>query len=318
LPPATERGFSEGTLAIRHLPIGHERRLRPGPAPTRVSLAAATAFLAAGCCAGAVVGLLQTDPWAVVPPRADVDVAAVVGDPVPAPPPPVRTTSADASTVAPTVLPPLDVTVPVAVIEQALPPPAEADAAEARDDVPETLRSSVTLAATIGAATIGAAAQDETPAQAHASVAPLAVPTPGTAASDSSAVDDGAAHTADARVASPSDEPSATLPAAPPQAKPEQTAKAQKTRSGRFEVSLPRGGRVKKAFALASPARVVVDVKGAALPGHLPEVAGARAVRVGRHEQGIERVVIVLEGDAKPELARAKIAGDRLVVRWRR
>jgi len=253
LPEATERGFIDGALSIRHLPIGQERMARPGAAPARLSLGAATAFLVAGCCAGAVVGLLQREPAPVIPPVVS-DAAGTNDDDAP----PLPT---------------------VAVVEQALPPPAAADAAEADDEAAPPTTATTTPSTTTPSTTAPSTTAPSTTAPSAAAPPPAAVTSAMTKA----------------------------------------VARAAATvKGGRLEVPLPRGGRVKKAFALSSPARVVVDVKGAALPGHLPDVAGAREVRVGRPEKGVERVVIVLEGDAKPELARAKIAGDRLVVRWRR
>ena len=55
---ASSRGLDEG-LAIRHLPLAHERQASPaGRHRPRRSWGLATALLMAGCAAGAVVGLI--------------------------------------------------------------------------------------------------------------------------------------------------------------------------------------------------------------------------------------------------------------------
>jgi hypothetical protein len=89
---------------------------------------------------------------------------------------------------------------------------------------------------------------------------------------------------------------------------------------GRVEVTLPRAGKVKRAFALSEPARVVVDLKGSEVPSApLPvDAAGTREVRFGHPDKGVDRVVVVLDSERKPGNPRARIVGDRVVVTWRR
>jgi hypothetical protein len=291
LPAATERAFVDGSLSIRHLPVGAERKARPGAAPSRLSLGAATAFLVAGCCAGAVVGLLQKDPAPVVVPQALIADDVATANAAAAPTTTTNTLPAAGAAAVVDVVTAAPAVVDVATAERALPPHAVADAA--LEDSAVALGGPAKDAGSPGAAT-----QDAQPVQA---VQPRGL---STAASNERA---------------PSTETKATAeaPTAKGTAKGTASKAATAAQSGRLEVAVPRGGRVQKAFALAAPARVVVDIKGAALPV-MPDVPGAREVRVGRPQKGVERVVIVLPGDEKPELARAKIAGDRLVVRWRR
>lgn len=91
-------------------------------------------------------------------------------------------------------------------------------------------------------------------------------------------------------------------------------------RPGRLEVDLPEGGRVKTVFALASPARVVVDLEQARLPQNTVTVddGGTREVRFGKREGGTQRVVIVLGTDDKPGTVDARLEGDRLIASWKR
>ena len=92
------------------------------------------------------------------------------------------------------------------------------------------------------------------------------------------------------------------------------------TKPGRLELDLPEGGRVKKVFALAGPARVVVDFERAKLPAQTVELgeAGALELRFGKPDASTQRVVIVLEGDNKPDAVAARLEGDRLVATWHR
>jgi hypothetical protein len=91
-------------------------------------------------------------------------------------------------------------------------------------------------------------------------------------------------------------------------------------RPGRLEVDLPDGGRVKKVFALASPARVVIDLEQARLPQSTVSVddGGTRELRFGKREDGTQRVVIVLGTDDKPDTVDARLEGDRLIASWKR
>ena len=89
-------------------------------------------------------------------------------------------------------------------------------------------------------------------------------------------------------------------------------------RPGRLEIDLPVGGKVLSAFALSSPARVVVDLKGAELPGKAVDVdeGGVLQLRFGHPKVGTERVVIVVAGSDKPMKPRARVEGRRLIVTW--
>jgi hypothetical protein len=89
---------------------------------------------------------------------------------------------------------------------------------------------------------------------------------------------------------------------------------------GRHIVELPRAGVVRKAFALASPARVVVDLEDASLPSTAIQVGkgGVEAVRFGQPEPHTQRVVLVLDGAQKPDAVEARIQDERLIVSWQR
>jgi hypothetical protein len=89
---------------------------------------------------------------------------------------------------------------------------------------------------------------------------------------------------------------------------------------GRHVVELPRAGVVRKTFALAGPARVVVDLEDAALPSTSIQVGtgGVEAVRFGQPEPHTQRVVLVLDGVKKPDAVEARIQNERLVVSWQR
>jgi hypothetical protein len=81
---------------------------------------------------------------------------------------------------------------------------------------------------------------------------------------------------------------------------------------------LPEGGTILKTFALGDPARVVVDLEGAILPGAAISVGegGVEAVRFGRPAPGTQRVVVVLNGAGKPDAVEARLDDDRLIVSW--
>ncbi|HEY1099951.1 MAG TPA: AMIN domain-containing protein, partial [Myxococcota bacterium] len=89
---------------------------------------------------------------------------------------------------------------------------------------------------------------------------------------------------------------------------------------GRLEVDLPAGGRVKKVFALAGPSRVVVDLESASLPKDTVDVGagGTQQLRFGKPEAGTQRVVLVLDGEGKPDAVDARLQGDRLIATWQR
>jgi hypothetical protein len=98
------------------------------------------------------------------------------------------------------------------------------------------------------------------------------------------------------------------------------TAAALAALGGRHVVELPRAGVVRKAFALAGPARVVVDLEDAALPSTAIQVGkgGVEAVRFGQPEPNTQRVVLVLDGAQKPDAVEARIQDERLIVSWQR
>ena len=122
--------------------------------------------------------------------------------------------------------------------------------------------------------------------------------------------------------------PQAVAPKAAPKAEASltSTTKVEKkkpplvTKPGRLEVDLPEGGHVKKVFALAAPARVVVDFDSAKLPAKTVELgeAGALELRFGKPDASTQRVVIVLDGDNKPDAVEARLEGDRLIATWDR
>jgi uncharacterized protein (TIGR02266 family) len=324
LPAPTERAFVDGTLSVRHLPLSTERRPAPGAAPVRVSLRAAAAFLVAGCCGGVAVGLLQRDASPDVTPTS---VAAALNADGPAADARTADTPADNALNA-------DAPADDALNADALPgalPGALADAAAAAAAATLAPGEVVTRAAVDVVAGLPPPAKAPPVvvdvATAEQALPPAAVADAAVDADDATSPAPPAATTMSAATSATA---SATTKTASATTKTAASATTKTTATktpppggrgggaGRLEFALARGGRVQKAFALASPARVVVDVKGAALPARLPDVAGAREVRVGRPEKGVERVVIVLDGNDKPEEAKAKIAGGRLVVRWRR
>jgi hypothetical protein len=89
--------------------------------------------------------------------------------------------------------------------------------------------------------------------------------------------------------------------------------------AGSANVAL-RGGEIVRAFGLAGPGRVVVDLKGVDYPGFIRQdvrLDGIAAFRVGRPDKEHVRVVIELERDAKPEGIRAEKTEAGLKVTWR-
>jgi uncharacterized protein (TIGR02266 family) len=311
-----ENAFFQPNVSFSEPPQRRVTSSRTKKAPARLSLQAAAAFLVAGCCAGAVVGLLEPHASTVVP-QASSDDRADDGVDDNGPTEGVALASPDPTAPDPTAPDPTapEAVAPVAVVEQALPPPALADAAEAQDSTHESAQESARKAAQESAQE---AAQEAAAHQARptTSAAPRGMPATEEPATTSRGREGARATASLVASATATKTNQAHTNTKKPSDTQVNTAKAKG--AGRLEVNLPKGGRVQKAFALSSPARVVVDVKGTSLPVRLPDVAGAREVRVGRPQKGVERVVIVLEGDRKPELAGAKIAGDRLVVRWKR
>ncbi len=87
---------------------------------------------------------------------------------------------------------------------------------------------------------------------------------------------------------------------------------------GRLELQLPEGGKVKRAFALSNPARVVVDLIGAELPKKNIDIdeGGVVQLRFGHPDPKTERVVVIVAGGDKPAKPAASLDGDRLNVTW--
>ena len=87
---------------------------------------------------------------------------------------------------------------------------------------------------------------------------------------------------------------------------------------GRFSVALPSAGRIARVFALAGPARVVVDLEGATLPREPRAVdeGGVLQVRYGAPSADRQRVVVVLAGQDRPDAVDARLDGDTLVATW--
>ena len=298
---ASSRGLDEG-LAIRHLPLAHERQASPaGRHRQRRSWGLATAVLMAGCAAGAVVGLMQADERSKAsgePPAAMIAATVAIGRPEP-----IATVAA---TTEPTKTEPTPRS--VAQAEQELREPVAAAIVATAAPAPMTPKVEAVAAVAAVAAVEAAPAP---PAVKVAVEARAAAPAPSAVkvavmerqpANKTTSVD------VDARPAASNAEPVLTSSrAAAPLRKP-----------GRVEVPLPVGGRIVKVFALGAPARVVVDLAGATLPGEPLNVGqgGAEQVRFGRPDPGTQRVVVVLSGDHKPDAVDARLKGDSLIATW--
>jgi hypothetical protein len=134
--------FDDGTLSIRQLPLQAERASSPaattkGDGPRRRSMGTAVAFLLAGCCVGAVAGLVHHQVRATTAPRvamvAAVAPVVVVAEPLPALVP----------------LEPSSVAVAEAGLVEAPPPVEAAPALVPAQVTPKTPASSSTLSATL-------------------------------------------------------------------------------------------------------------------------------------------------------------------------
>jgi hypothetical protein len=336
LPPATHRAFDDGVIAVRHLPVATVRRTteRAARRPGGLSLRTAAAFLVAGCCAGALVGLLQRPPEDDVRPGPSRE-AAVRLPPIALPPSttapsttapsttatttatPAATAAAAPATTMPTTPTPPTMAV-VGTDNDGEPPAATAvpttpTTQAATDAVPVDAPSAAAGAVVATAAlTTGAA-----PTTAEKTPAESATDAPTTATSATTAATTAATTTTAATVTD-----ATTIATAGKQKKKDggRVRRGPVTAApGRVEVSLPRAGRVQRAFALASPARVVVDLKGSDVPeGPLVvDAGGTREVRFGRPARKVDRVVVVLDGEQKPGEPHARVVGNRVVVTWR-
>lgn len=275
-------------LAVKHLPLERDTlqdERRPARAPVRRRRSAfgpAVAVLALGCAAGAAVALL---------------------------PSPLSSSPASSPVAAPSVAE----VVPAAVPVEAAPRPVELAEAELR------------VGATASAPAAPEAAKVAEAAPVPVEVAPVPV--------EMAKVEPRADLTPQPPLQLRGEEkperktrvePAKIEPAKIETAKVEEPVLASATRAakaalgGRHVVTLPEGGTILKTFALGDPARVVVDLEGASLPGASISVGegGVEAVRFGRPAPGTQRVVVVLDGARKPDAVEARLDGDALIVTW--
>jgi uncharacterized protein (TIGR02266 family) len=338
LPPATHRAFDDGVIAVRHLPVATVRRTteRAARRPGGLSLRTAAAFLVAGCCAGALVGLLQRPPDDDALPARPREAAARL-PPIALPPAttaPATTapaTTAPATTAPATTAPATTAPATTATTTATPATPAATDttmpatpspptwAAVGTDDDGEPPAATAAATTTTTRAAVDAAAAD-TAAPAGGAVVATAAPT--TAATTTAATTTAATTTAATTTAATTTaEGTTTATAGKPKKKDGSRVRRGPVTAapGRVEVALPRAGRVQRAFALASPARVVVDLKGSDVPeGPLVvDGGGTREVRFGRPARKVDRVVVVLDGEQKPGDPHARVVGNRVVVTWR-
>jgi Tfp pilus assembly protein PilZ len=288
-------------LAVKHLPLERDTlqdERRPARAPVRRRRSAfgpAVAVLALGCAAGAAVALLPS-PLSSSPassPVAAPSVAAVVpaAAPVEAAPRPVDVVEAELRG-----------------------PAASAPAALETAKVAEAAPAPVEIAPAAGEAPKVEPRADLTPQP------PLQRPGEGEPERKTRVE---TAQVEPAKVETAKVEPS-KVETAKVEAKVEEPVLASTTRAakaalgGRHAVALPEGGTILKTFALGDPARVVVDLEGAILPGAAISVGegGVEAVRFGRPAPGTQRVVVVLDGAGKPDAVEARLDDDRLIVSW--
>jgi hypothetical protein len=307
---ASSRGLDEG-LAIRHLPLARERQAsRAGGHQPRRSWGMATAVLLAGCAAGAVVGLMQGADRRHAsgePPPSMIAATVAIGHPEPATT--VPATTVPTATVPATTVP--TATEPTAT-ESAATEPTPRSVAQAEQELREPIAAATAAPAPTAppgevvearaAATAPPAVKVAVEAKATAATATKVALMERQPANKATRVD------VDAQPAARNAEPVLTSTRA--------TAALRKP--GRVEVPLPVGGRILKVFALGAPARVVVDLAGATLPGEPLNVGqgGAEQVRFGRPDPGTQRVVVVLSGDHKPDAVDARLKGDSLIATW--
>ena len=286
----------ERDLTVTHLPLGqdalHDGRRRGALHRRRLSIGPAVAVLALGCAAGAAVALLPSLLWpsssspVAAPSVAEVLPAAPVETLVEAPRP-----------------------VEVAEAELRAGPTASAPAALETAKVAETAPAPVEVAPAAGETAKVEPRVDLTPQpplQLRGEREPERKTRVETAKNETAKV-----------------EPS-KIETAKSEAKVEEPVLASATRGvkaalgGRHVVALPEGGTIQKIFALGAPARVVVDLAGASLPGAAVSVGegGVEAVRFGRPAPDTQRVVVVLDSAGKPDAVDARLDGDTLIVTW--
>jgi uncharacterized protein (TIGR02266 family) len=112
----------------------------------------------------------------------------------------------------------------------------------------------------------------------------------------------------------------APAPAAAPPAKAQPEAKAGvKAEYGRVTIPI-EGGRVARAFGLADPPRVVIDLADATFPGHKKHDIGDKGikeVRFGRPDPDHVRVVVELGGSRQPADITTLKRASSLAVAWK-
>jgi Tfp pilus assembly protein PilZ len=277
-------------LAVRHLPLEQDTlrdERRPARTPVRRRRSAfgpAVAVLALGCAAGAAVALLPSplsSPGRAPTPTSVATVAAVAPvETVVEAPRPVDVAEAELRAVA-AVAPRADLTPQ---------PPLQLRG----EGEPEGKIQPVEGAPPVEVAKVEPAPAKVEPAKVEpAKVEPAKVEP---------------AKVEPARVEAAKEEP--VLASA--------TRATKAALGGRHVVALPEGGVIQKTFALGDPARVVVDLEGARLPGAAVSVGegGVEAVRFGRPSPQTWRVVVVLDGARKPDAVEARLDGDSLIVTW--
>ena len=90
------------------------------------------------------------------------------------------------------------------------------------------------------------------------------------------------------------------------------------TEYGRVHLGIT-GGKVVRSFGLIRPARVVVDLEGAKHPGNITfkvENHGIKKVRIGRPDGRLVRVVIITEGERRPQAISSVKRKSKLSVAW--
>lgn len=288
LPPA----FNEGEMAVSQLALIEERARAPRPgkrrpaAKARRSAATAVAFLVAGCAAGAVVGIAQ-DRLKTRATPAVVAAADPRAEVITAPAPVLRS---------------------VAEAEADLAPPATTTTTAT------TATGATTATAATTPTTTKATLPEVTTKPAEPELAPLVATAKETRkeARARKALEQ-KMEKEKAKLAHEQEKP--TLASTKKRASPEPLFASP----GHLEVQLPEGGTVKRAFALSSPSRVVVDLIGARLPQKPIDVdeGGVMQLRFGHPDAKTERVVIIIAGGGdKPATPQASLDGDRLNVSW--
>ncbi len=303
-PTTPPRSFSvgdDGPLQVRQLSMAQDeapqssvtrRRQQRERAPRRRGPLVAAGILAMGCAAGAAAVMLPT--WSSPRPALGATTTAMA---------PTATTPAPTAAPMPETPTPVMPSGPesVAVAEAELrytpPSPQAVAAAEAlaKNQPPRTPVVEVTT--TTKAAPERTAKAEVAKAKPKADVAPQV---PQAAAAN--------AHVVEADVATVATVATDTASA---------SHKAIAL-PGRFSVDLPSAGRIARVFALAGPARVVIDLEEASLPSAPRSVdeGGVLQVRFGAPSPDRQRVVVVLAGDDRPDAVDAHISGETLVATW--